>query len=408
MHRARVLDHQIVDSATEHLLYCVSDRKTPWHLPQRNNFTLLSKVVITHVAKSKCKLAIYAKVDWTTASLPLASGMIQRAALQDMKLDALDLADVLSDQVRRLVGVHGRTRKAIAIFGQIGQQTQVSEFEGSDSPLNARLHRSRKRRTLTGLALQAVGSFAEAVIASILQIIGNCIRWSWNTITANSLIISFLALSLVANLIFSSRITSEWWRDHKAIRYMSHLGVGSDTIMAKAIYIHDLEDATVSDTLSTSGHPHSLCRDTFSSVIKPSYSYSSFSPTVLSSPTSPTTLQTSTTLHFQATRHHITTRRHDLLVALRIISSIEREIVKAEWEHWILQENARCNHLGRILSHRNKTAEGSKGSENQEQIVDDGRGEMTGEVKEWIGEYCGSCSREREAMAGTDGIVEGF
>ena len=63
----------MVDVANEHLLYVVSDRKRPWHLPYRDRFILLTKVCITHVAKSKCKLAIYVQADWTK-SPPITKG----------------------------------------------------------------------------------------------------------------------------------------------------------------------------------------------------------------------------------------------------------------------------------------------------------------------------------------------
>lgn len=54
----------MIDVLNDHLCYVVTDRRTPWHMPFRQSFTLLNKIVITHYAKSKCKLAIYAKVDW--------------------------------------------------------------------------------------------------------------------------------------------------------------------------------------------------------------------------------------------------------------------------------------------------------------------------------------------------------
>lgn len=65
----------MVEVANEHLLYVVSDRKTPWHLPNRDSFLLLTKVVVTHLAKSKCKLAVYTKIDWTRPP-PLTKGML--------------------------------------------------------------------------------------------------------------------------------------------------------------------------------------------------------------------------------------------------------------------------------------------------------------------------------------------
>lgn len=51
----------------------MTDKRTPWHLPFRRNYRLVSKVVITYVAKSKCKLAIYTKVEWLWSPFLLKS-----------------------------------------------------------------------------------------------------------------------------------------------------------------------------------------------------------------------------------------------------------------------------------------------------------------------------------------------
>ena len=59
-----IVDSQIVDVANDHLCYVVTDRKSPWHLPRPTDSSLVTKIVITHVAKSTSKLALYTKVDW--------------------------------------------------------------------------------------------------------------------------------------------------------------------------------------------------------------------------------------------------------------------------------------------------------------------------------------------------------
>lgn len=63
-HAIDVTDYQMIDSLNEHLCYVVTDRKTPWALPYAKHLSLLTKIVITHHAKSKCRLAIYTRVDW--------------------------------------------------------------------------------------------------------------------------------------------------------------------------------------------------------------------------------------------------------------------------------------------------------------------------------------------------------
>ena len=143
----RIEDQQMIDVENEHLLYVVSDRKMPWHLPYARNFSLLTKIVITHVAKSRCKLAVYIKVDWT-GSIPLTHSIISSAARKELQLDALDLADVIGDQVRSFATAHARTKKAIQIFGRVGAQTQATEFAGSSATLKAGVRRSLKPRTL--------------------------------------------------------------------------------------------------------------------------------------------------------------------------------------------------------------------------------------------------------------------
>ncbi|MCP6519465.1 DUF4782 domain-containing protein, partial [Klebsiella pneumoniae] len=82
----------------------------PWHLPQTHAFKLVTKIVITHVGKSKCKLALFAKVAWSKTPA-IGKKMIERQALNDSEADCDDLAEVATEQVRRL-GPHSRTKRA--------------------------------------------------------------------------------------------------------------------------------------------------------------------------------------------------------------------------------------------------------------------------------------------------------
>jgi hypothetical protein len=71
-----ILDYQIIDVLNDHLCYVITDKRTPWHLPFRRSFRLVSKVVITFVSKSKSKLAIYTNVEWLKSPLGLKSKCI--------------------------------------------------------------------------------------------------------------------------------------------------------------------------------------------------------------------------------------------------------------------------------------------------------------------------------------------
>lgn len=149
---------------------------------------------------------------------------------------------MIAEQVRNFASAHGRTKKAIQIFGSVGLQTQVSLFAGNDAPLTSQLRRKMRRRTLTALAFESLGSLLESVATSAVQIVFDLVRWTWKTIDANSVLLAILATSVFVNVIFSSTGTSEWWRERKAGNFMTRLGVGPDLTMSKAVYLHEIHE----------------------------------------------------------------------------------------------------------------------------------------------------------------------
>ena len=243
--RALVVDYQMIDVQNDHLCYVVSDRKTPWHLPYHQYFTLLSKIVITHVAKSKCKLAIYTKVDWTRTP-PFLKSIIEKRALSDLELDTLDLADVITDQVRKL-GAHSRTKKAIQIFGPIGHQTQITELTAGSSSLTSQIRRSTQSRSLTHLLLEIASSLFQNIVTSLMMWGLALVKWVWKTGNANVFILFVTALSVLSNMLVSYQGVNEWWSERNAGRFMDRLGIHPDLTMSKTVYIQDLEPIVAAD-----------------------------------------------------------------------------------------------------------------------------------------------------------------
>jgi hypothetical protein len=237
--QANVVDYQIIDVMNDHICYVVTDYKTPWHLPHHKDFMLVSKIVITHVAKSKCKLAIFTKVEWSKTP-KFSKGLVERQALDDSALDAEDLADVIADQVRKL-GPQSRTKKAIHIFGYVGQQTSVSLFSTTESGHSKRPQ--IKQRTLTNMLFETIGSFGESCISSVMMWTFAVLRSIWKISSANSILLIALLFSVLTNAFFTSRDTSEWWAERNAAKFMSRIGVGPNPMISKAVYLKDLDDA---------------------------------------------------------------------------------------------------------------------------------------------------------------------
>ena len=256
-----VADCQTIDIFNDHITYVVTHIKTPWHLPHSQAFKLVTKVVITHLAKSKCKLAIYTKADWSKAP-PFAKNMVQRQALDDAANDAEELAEVATDQVRKL-GSHSRTKRAIQVYGNVGQQTQVVVFSPDTTPEGQQLQLQKagaaavRPRTLTDMMLETGRSFMESAITSVMMWAFAAVRRLFKIVTANRVILLLLAASAAYNLVVVSQASTTWWVERKSARYMSRLGVGPNLMMSKAIYLADLDEAAGSGPLTATADSES-------------------------------------------------------------------------------------------------------------------------------------------------------
>jgi hypothetical protein len=240
-----VTDVQTIDVFSDHITYVVTHIKTPWHLPHSDAFKLVTKVVITHLAKSKCKLAIYTKADWSKAP-PFAKNMVQRQALGDAANDAEDLAEVATDQVRKL-GPHSRTKRAIQVYGNVGQQTHAVVFSPETTPegqlLKAGSAAAARARTLTDMMLETGRSFMESAITSVMMWAFAAVRRIFKIVSANRVILLLLAASAAYNVVVVSQASATWWVERKSAQYMNRLGVGPNLMMSKAIYLADLDEA---------------------------------------------------------------------------------------------------------------------------------------------------------------------
>ena len=99
----------------------------------------------------------------------------------------------------------------------------------------------------------------------------------------------------------------------------------------------------------------------------------------------------------QRSRKRFGAHRHDLLVAMRVVNSVEREIVHAEWENWLHDENSKCSHIGSLLR-ENKTDSilrtASKWPVSQQ--TDSTR---LREIQEWHDDYCASCKEDLQTTS---------
>jgi nucleotide-binding universal stress UspA family protein len=95
-------------------------------------------------------------------------------------------------------------------------------------------------------------------------------------------------------------------------------------------------------------------------------------------------------------RQRLGSYRHDLVVAMRIINGLEREMVQSEWENWLADENSRCDQLrmhleaGEARQRAGVKAAGEPGEPGEPEESEDRKRLLQG----WHDHYCGSCRKD--------------
>ena len=401
-----VVDVQSIDVASDHLCYMITESKVPWHLPRARDFTLITKVVITHEAKSRSKISIYVKVNWLRQPW-FGKSIIDRQAVDDMEMDALNMMDIVTEQVDRL-GPACSTRRVMEIYGGIGIQTDAAQVKGPTN-VGRPLRVAVGKKTIPGLLLESARSITASTVSSLMMLIFGALRFIAKTVTTHGVLAALLSISVAFSFYTVTERANEWWSDRQAATFMAHLGVVPNMSMSRSIYISDITDAVSVPSLPEEQY-RGQCSKAFQSILNETYvdKPAVFTPVARQNSSSSSSQITSRRLH--RTRQRLGSYRHDIMVALRLINRVEREAVRAEYESWLLSESQICSQVSGMLS-RSKASkaqndvDGAASSDNSTAgSVPELSQDRTDRLARWLTDYCESCRLERESLrlAGLD------
>lgn len=378
----QVADVQTIEIFNDHLCYVITNVKQPQHLPYASQLFLTTKIVITHTAKSRCKLAIFQSPTWRTEpKIGYIKRLVERQAYNLLEIDALDLSIIVQDQVAKL-GSHSKTNKAVDIFGSIGAQTapQAAQIDGRQFPtleknLAAVKEGKVTQQSLAGLIIsdllvQALG--AVSMVFDVLIALGKGIVGLWS---AHMFLLVILTISGLWNGWHSWRDGFAWWQERSTAKFLSRIGISPDMQLSKAVWLRDVEDfvrppRTINETISPLLDGKRSCRTTFGEqlALSSSVSIGADAPGMK---------------RLRLTRETMARRRHDLMVALRVVNRVEKDMVLAEWGEWVKGEEKKCKRVESMLRSKAQTDGPAKSEE-----------EVYGELGEGFRDYCRSCRAE--------------
>ncbi|QIW95513.1 hypothetical protein AMS68_001031 [Peltaster fructicola] len=372
-------DMQSIDVYNEHLCYVINNIKHPWRLPYPNRLQLTTKFVITHAAKSRCKLAIFQQVRWVrNLPPPYLRGLVEKEALNSLEADALDLTNITMDQVTKL-GHHSKTNKAVDVFGGVGQQQAIIQVNASavaeiaPSTIKAKVKPRKVQVTLAKLLLDDALSKMLAAATAVVDLFIRLFKGIIGVCNAHSLLVILLMVSALYNSWIGYRDTLGWYHERNAGKYMSRLGITPALTMGKAVYIADIDTMIApsaglfNDSLAVT-ESRSTCQSTFRGHL---------------AATLPGAVPDRAGKRLQRSRDSLARYRHNLLVALRVVDNVERDVVEAEWHDWARSEDRRCRRVESMLGKQRSVID-------NESTAGD-RSQRLSSISEEFEAYCQSC-----------------
>lgn len=441
----RVMNIQRVERMNDRC-YIVYERRAIWTLPQASFYTT-KRYVILKTSKNSCKLSIWSSVEWLRSSI--IKNMTEPYLLSKLKAEAKIIIH-RALKARQQLGSRGSTVTAIRMFGKLGASFDDKSFDPkpfvrsttviTENSTNNQIVLSQKSAIVSLLEIGA--SLIISILGDALLVSQRAFKALWQGILSNRLILFGLLCSLLFNLFLLGKSTREYWDvrfANKAIDSFELLPLSS-TLLKRSISLSDLDDLIRNGTSFSSlphhsgewqgtfiskDYPKIWTSDDENDPMRTSLCYNRFRTLALETPNFdenfveknphlldefPNALGSSSELvatvrnRIHGFRSKLGIARNQLIIELRTLNRIEKELVMAEWQTWLFDEVSMCSRFWELL------AVSKKGYlENEENEVSgdikkknhkhfSSLDEKPVNVRKALAHYCASCTAENRAL----------
>ncbi|CCH42158.1 putative membrane protein [Wickerhamomyces ciferrii] len=305
---------QTIEDFVDMKYYRIREDRTPLKIAMGQVLQLTKKYVIIETDTKTSKLYIYTKLDSIDPGVrSLFAPALRKTSKSFFKDEDLTMIEQIEHNVSRL-GSHGKIIKAIRTFGNLSKSDEVyipKERQVFNFTLNL-MFRLYFKKFWYDLA-SAILCGSKLIFSYLGKILGE--------LAMNKLILLLLGISLLFNSFLVGKSTVSFWTAKKAEHlvkdFTKELNMNK---MERAIYINEI------DALSSSNfNESSICFTKF-----------------MNSGNIEDYASQSVDKRFRNSRHEIAVKRNELLVELKILEKVEKELINGSWKNFLLSELNLC------------------------------------------------------------------
>lgn len=314
---------QVLEEMVDAKYYRVDENRRMFKLPFSDSFRIERKIIIIENDVKTCKLLIYGKAVFPQGQTALSINRLYVKSLAAIEKQESDLlVSRVTSYIERL-GSHGKVIKAIRTYGNLSKIGDNKDLESANVPKDQLDTLIVNFDLIIKFYLKMCFHYFSINLIRFLSLLFRIGYSVLKQLSVNKLLIFGLVSSIFFNFFLLGRSAVSFWTARRAEHFVKdfthELGLNK---MERSISLNDLELLS-----SFEFNESSSCFNKF---------LESKAPMIKDQD------GLSVDSRFRDSRHKIAVKRNELLVELKILEKMEKELVFGSWKNFLLSEMHLC------------------------------------------------------------------
>lgn len=369
----RVRVTQVVDQVLEDEFYLFTLTKQRFQLFCGTPFSVTYRVVIRAENKTQSSITLWAMTDFQSTAV--FAWWIRLLGRSFFSSESREIHRKVQEAVETL-GSTGQNAQAIYVYGKLTRTPEKYDVAPvvitSLSMAHVLKVIFRKMAWLVLYRTAAAGLFALNMMVALLK-----------SLRMNQFLLAIIAVLALVNVFLAGKTTRSYWVARRADSLAKNLLTAEPMMLLRAVYSRDVQDLMRGEMEPAFNVSDSPC---FSAFQSKSFVANYDHVTAWNQDYGDDATRAAAR-GLQLALHDIGVKRHELLVSLKMLSEMEKELAWGEWRNWLGSELQMCQRVRESqLEDVALTGEGKDGDVRQglESVMD----------------YCRSCAQDLQRARG--------